>query len=299
MLVPVAGWASRPGRRLELAVRSDLPTAGVVSAASPTAVDVLAPPVPLAWGADEPAALDPANTSPDATAATLGWTMRPSKASVIGAVVRKLVPYLIEATLIPTALFYLLLVSTGQLRWAIVGALCWSYAAVARRLAAGRPIPGLLVLATLGISARTVVYLFNDNSFVYFVQPILRTVLTALVFAGSVALGRPLIARFADDFCPLSSDVRCRPGVLRLYRRLSYLWAVVNAIAAASTLTLLLTVPVPVFVVTAAAAAWIVTCTGVVLTVVASVTTARREGLITALAPDGQLYAATVHPTTN
>jgi hypothetical protein len=61
---------------------------------------------------------------------------------------------------------------------------------------------------------------------------------------------------------------------------------------------LLLTVPVPVFVVTAAVSAWIVTCTGVVMTVADSVTTARREGLITALSPDGRLYAATVHPQT-
>jgi hypothetical protein len=217
---------------------------------------------------------------------------------VIGAVCRRLVPYLIEATLIPTGLFYLLLATT-ELRWAVVGALCCSYAAVARRLLVGSPIPGLLVLATLGISARTTVYLFSHNSFVYFVQPILRTVLTAVVFAGSVALGRPLIARFADDFCPLSSDVQCRPGVLRLFRRLSCLWAGINAVAAASTMALLLTVPVSVFVVTAAVAAWLVTCTGVVVTVVASVTTARREGLITALAPNGTLYAATVHPSTN
>jgi hypothetical protein len=225
--------------------------------------------------------------------------MRPSKLSVIGAVGRRLVPYLIEATLIPTGLFYLLLAATRELRWALVGALCLSYAAIVRRLLAGNPIPGLLVLATLGISARTVVYLFSHSSFVYFVQPILRTVLTAVVFGGSVALGRPLIARFADDFCPLSADVRCRPGIARLFRRLSCLWAGINVIAAGATLALLLTVPVSVFVVTAAVTAWIVTCTGAVVTVVASVTTARREGLITAMAPNGRLYAATVYPTTN
>lgn len=223
--------------------------------------------------------------------------MRPSKRVVAGAVSRRLVPYLIEATIIPTALFYLLLVTT-ELRWALLGALAWSYSAVLRRLIAGRPIPGLLILATLGISVRTVVFLFNDNSFVYFVQPILRTALTAALFVGSVAVGRPLIARFAADFCPLSPDVQSRPGVLRLFRRLSCLWAGVNAMAAASSMALLLTVPVSVFVVAAAASAWIVTCSGVVVTVADSVTTARREGLVTALAPNGTLYAATIHPTT-
>jgi hypothetical protein len=205
-------------------------------------------------------------------------------------------PYVIEATLIPTALFYTLLVTT-QLRWALVGALAWTYSAVFRRLLAGRPIPGLLILATLGISVRTFVYTLSSNSFVYFVQPILRTGLTALLFAGSVAVGRPLIARFAADFCPLAPDVQDRPAVLRLFKRLSCLWAGVNALAAATSMTLLLTVPLSVFVVTAAVTTWIVTCSAVVVTVADSVTTARREGLFTALAPNGTLYAATTHPT--
>jgi hypothetical protein len=226
------------------------------------------------------------------------WTMRPSRRVVIGAVVRRLVPYIVEATIIPTGIFYLLLVTTTQLRWALLGALGWSYAAVLRRLLAGRPIPGLLVLATLGISVRTLVFLWSDNSFVYFVQPIMRTVLTAALFLGSVAFGRPLIARFAADFCPLSPDVQRRPAVMRLFRRLTFMWAGVNALAAASSLTLLLILPVPLFVVTAAVSAWIVTCSGVVVTVVDSVGTARREGLVTALGPNGTLYAATIHPTT-
>ena len=204
-------------------------------------------------------------------------------------------PYLVEATIIPTALFYSLLV-VGDMRWALGGALLWTYGAVVRRAVRGRPVPGLLILATLGITVRVIVYLFNHNDFVYFVQPIMRTTMTGLVFAGSVAFGRPLIARFAGDFCPLAPDVSGRPGILSLFKRLSLLWALVNGLAAASSLVLLLTVPVSVFVVTAAVSAWIVTCTGVVVTVADSVTTARREGLITALSPDGRLYASTVHP---
>ena len=215
---------------------------------------------------------------------------------MVGAVARRLWPYLIEATLIPTAVFYVLLAATNELRWALLGALAWSYASVARRRVGGHPIPALLVLATFGISVRTLVYFWSSNSFVYFAQPILRTVLTAGLFAGSVIIGRPLIERFAADFCPLSPDVQQRPGILRLFRRLTFLWAGVNALAAAASLALLLTVPVSVFVVTAAVSAWIVTCTGVVVTVADSVTTARREGLITALSPSGTLYAATVHP---
>ena len=92
-------------------------------------------------------------------------------------------------------------------------------------------MPGLLVLASLGITVRTVIYLFSNNSFVYFVQPILRTVVTSAVFALSVLVGRPLIARFAADFCPLEPEVQDRPAIQRLFRRLTYLWAAVNAAA--------------------------------------------------------------------
>jgi hypothetical protein len=223
--------------------------------------------------------------------------MRPSRRRVVGAVARRLLPYLVEATVIPTALFYVLLL-VGDMRAALAGALAWSYGAVVRRAVRGRPVPGLLILATIGITVRTIVYLLSNNDFVYFVGPILRTTVTGLVFAASVAFGRPLIARFAGDFCPLAPDVSVRPGVVRLFTRLTILWATVNALAAASSLVLLLTVPVAVFVVTAAVSAWIVTCAGVVLTVVDSVTTARREGLVTAVSPDGRLYAATAHPST-
>ena len=72
-------------------------------------------------------------------------------------------------------------------------------------------------------------------------------------------VGRPLITRFAADFCPLSPDVQIRPAVVQLFRRLTYLWAAVNAMAAAVSLTLLLTVPVAVFVGTATVSAWVIT----------------------------------------
>jgi hypothetical protein len=224
----------------------------------------------------------------------VAWRMHPSRVSVVKAVVRRMVPYLVEATLIPTALFYVSLIAFG-LEWAIVAALGWTYAAMGRRLLTGRPVPGLLVLATLGISVRTVIYLLSGSHFVYFFQPIMRTVATAAVFALSVCIGRPLIARFAADFCPLTPDVQIRPAVVQLFRRLTYLWAAVNAIVAAITLTLLLTVPIAVFVGTSTLSAWLITGTGVVLTVSDAVRTARREGLHTAVAPNGTLraYAAT------
>ena len=225
----------------------------------------------------------------------LAWRMHPSKLSVVAAVTRRLLPFLIEATLIPTLLFYAFLIAM-DLRWAFVAALVWCYTMVARRILGGRPIPGLLVLGCLGITVRTMIYLLSANAFVYFVQPILRTLVTAATFGLSVVIGRPLIAKFAADFCPLSPDVLARPGIVQLFRRLTYLWAGVNASAAMVSLTLLLTVPTAVFVGTATVAAWAITCTGVVLTVSDSVRTARSEGLATAIEPNGALRAYAAMP---
>jgi hypothetical protein len=50
-------------------------------------------------------------------------------------------------------------------------------------------------------------------------------------------------------------------------------------------------VPVTVFVGAATASAWIITCSGIVLTVFDSVRTARSDGLHTAVAPGGRLHA--------
>jgi hypothetical protein len=227
------------------------------------------------------------------TPGELAWKMFPSKLCVVAAVTKRLVPYLVEATLIPMLLFYGFLI-TLDITWAFVAALGWSYTAVARRIVGRRPVPALLLFACLGLTLRTAIYLCSGNAFVYFVQPILRTLATAAMFAVSVLIGRPLIARFATDFCPLSPEVQDRPAVVRLFQPLTYLWAGVNLAAALASLTLLLTVPTPVFVGTATLAAWLITCTGVVLAVSESVRTAWAEGLATEVAPNGSLRAYVV-----
>jgi hypothetical protein len=223
-------------------------------------------------------------------AAPHGWVLRPSRWSIIRAVCGRLIPYIVEATLIPTAIFYVLIYTTS-LRWALLGALCWSYAAVIRRIASARRVPCLLILGVCGISFRAVVYLLSTNSFIYFMQPVVRGVLTATLFAVSVLIGRPLVERFANDFCPTGPDVARLPAIARLFRRLTYLWAGLNLALSATSLVLLLTVPVGVFVGTTAASTWIITGGGVVVTVFASTQAARREGLVTAVDADGTLHA--------
>ena len=244
------------------------------------------------------ATASPASASPASPASAItpangvheGWRLRPSRWSIIGAVVRRLVPFVVEATVVPTAVFYCLLMTMGM-RWGLLGALGWSYAAVIRRVVAARRIPALVLLSAVGISLRTVVYLLSANSVVYFLQPIFKNVLLSALMLVSVLVRRPLIARFAADFCPIPSEVHARPAISRLFRHLTYLWAGVSLAGAATSLVLLLTVPVAVFVGTSMAAAWVIMASGVVVTVVASTRVARVEGLATAVGPRGALLA--------
>src|SRR6266404_2250687 len=86
------------------------------------------------------------------------------------AIARHALPNLVEATLVPTALFYLGWFTLG--RWAaFAAALVWAYAMLARRMTRRQRVPGLLLLALLGLTVRTVAALATGSTFVYFVQP--------------------------------------------------------------------------------------------------------------------------------
>lgn len=225
-----------------------------------------------------------------------GWHLHPSRWRVVRAVGERLVPTIIEATVIPTVLFYVVLASTRDLAVALLTGLAWSYGAVLRRLVRRREVPALLILTSLGVTVRTIVFLFSGNAFVYFAQPILGTVVTSLVFGISVLVGRPLIARFAGDFCTLSAEVSSRPAIGRLFRRLTVLWAVVNFTSAVVSALLLMTLPAGAFVGSRTVAMWAITSSGVVATIWESVRVVRNEGLVTAVGPNGVLRAFVAVP---
>ena len=165
--------------------------------------------------------------------------------------------------------------------WGLIAALCWSYGALARRLVFGRGIPPILLLTLVGLTVRSIAALGTRSAFVYFLQPILGTVAVAGIFLLSL-FGRPLVGRLAADFCPLTPDVAGRPGVLRLFRGLTILWAGVNLVTAATTFALLITLPITVFVAAKTLSGLVITASGVILTVSWSLRTARREGLLSA-----------------
>jgi hypothetical protein len=194
-------------------------------------------------------------------------------------VARRSAPHLIEATAIPAVLFYALLTLVGTTA-AVVAVLIWAYGAVACRLAARRTIPPILILAVVGITVRTAVALASGSTFVYFFQPILGTVATAGVFLLSLVIGRPMVARLAHEFCPLTPETAGLPAVVRLFRGLTVLWAGVSLATAATTMVLLVSLPLAAFVAAKTISGLLITTAGIALTVTWSLRTARREDLV-------------------
>lgn len=206
-----------------------------------------------------------------------------SKRPVLLAVARRGLPNIVEATIVPAVLFFVL-VSTIGATVAMAAVLAWGYCAVVRRVVMRKRVPMILVLATVGLTVKTVVGLLLASTFAYFLQPVATAGALAAVFLVSVLVGRPVIARLAHDFCPIAPEVAARPAVIRLFAGLTVLWAGVHLLTAAATFGLLISLPVPIFVVLKTVSGLGITCAAIVATVSWALRTARREQLVFAAA---------------
>jgi uncharacterized membrane protein len=127
---------------------------------------------------------------------------------------------------------------------------------------------------------RTLIALVSGSTFAYFIQPIATTVVLAFVFGGSVLIGRPVVARFASDFCHFAPEIGGRPRVVRLFRDLTLLWAGVHVVTSVGTFIMLISMPTATYVLVKTLACLTVTVTAIALTVWGSIYTARTENLV-------------------
>jgi hypothetical protein len=194
------------------------------------------------------------------------------------AVVRHATPALLESTIVPGALFYLVLLLDG-FHGALIAALAWSFLALGRRLVGGHKVPAVLVLSVVLVSARTLVAYVTGSAFLYFVQPTASTFLVAILFLVTAVARRPIIEKLARDFCPLDPEMFARPFVRRFFMRLSLLWFVVLATQAGFIMWLLLESSVRTFVVERSLVSAVLTVGGIVLSTLWFVRVMRGAGL--------------------
>ena len=197
----------------------------------------------------------------------------------LGAVVRRVVLSITVACAIPAALFYTVFALAGV--WVAIGfALAWSYGALAWRALTGRRTSGLLVLTAAVLTGRTVISVAAGSTFLYFLQPIVTDAVIGLVFLGSLLGARPLVARLAGDFYPMTQEVAARPRIQRLFRVLTAGWALLYLGKATFTLWLLLSASLSDFVLIKGVTVTVVNFSAAGLTILIASTVGRREGLV-------------------
>jgi uncharacterized membrane protein len=165
-------------------------------------------------------------------------------------------------------------------------ALCWSYGAMIFRAVTGRRTSGLLIITATLITLRTVVSLAAGSTFLYFLQPIISDMVVGTTFLLSLATARPLVARLAGDFYPMTEELRLRPRVQRLFRNLTVMWAALCIGKASFTLWLLQSQSLEDFVLIKSVTVLAVNMFAAAATIAVAALCARREGL---LGPRAQL----------
>jgi hypothetical protein len=186
---------------------------------------------------------------------------------------------LLVACVIPGIVFYEMFVTFGV--WpAIVASLVWSYGAISIRALTGRRASGMLLLTAGVLTLRTIVALAAHSTFIYFLQPVLTDLLIGTAFLASVLTARPVVARLAGDFYPVTDELHARPAMQKLFRRLTLLWASALLAKAAVVFTLLVSQPLGTFVLAKSILVPVTNASCIVLTVVAATAVARHEGLL-------------------
>jgi uncharacterized membrane protein len=150
--------------------------------------------------------------------------------------------HLLENTLAPVAVFYVALATLG-LTWAFVSALGLCYASLAVRFLRRQPVPALLLLATALMTARGVIGLTTGSAFLYFLQPSLGNFVIGALFLGTLAIGRPLVARLAGEFCGFPDEVVEHHRLRSFFRQVSLIWATVFCLNGALAIWMLVSVP--------------------------------------------------------
>lgn len=186
---------------------------------------------------------------------------------------------LLVANVVPAALFYSCL-RLGNVWIAIIAALSWCYGVIGWRMLTKRRTSGLLLLTVVGLTAKTILALASGSTFIYFIQPAANDAIIAVLFLLSLATARPIVARMAADFYPMSAEVAGRPRIRRLFWHLTLLWAVLCLTKSGLTVWLLESLPPVQFVAIKSIIVFAIILAGTAMTVESARRVAKTEGLL-------------------
>jgi len=144
----------------------------------------------------------------------------------------------VESVAVPTLLLFVLLHTAG-LMWGLVAVIGWCALTLGVRRLAGQALPGTLLLCAGMLCGRAALALVTSSALVYVLQPIFGSVLMALLFLGSAAIGKPVTMRLARDFVALPTQLLHHQGMRRLFTQVAIVWGVSRVIDAGMSLGLL------------------------------------------------------------
>src|SRR4051812_5675802 len=144
----------------------------------------------------------------------------------------------VETVTVPTLLLFVLLHTAG-LVWGLVAVIGWCALTLTLRRLFGQHVPGTLLLCAGMLCGRAALALVLSSALVYVVQPVFGSVLMALLFLGSAAIGRPVTIRLARDFVSLPAQLFHHRGVRRLFTQVAIVWGVSRVLDAGMSLGLL------------------------------------------------------------
>ena len=203
----------------------------------------------------------------------------PEPSPSLGRVIARVATALWVSCIAPAVLFAVALAASG-LSTAILVALAWMCGIVGWRWATSGPPCGLLLLTIAIMAVRSTVALASGNAFVYFLQPVFADIAVAGLFLASLLTARPLVARLAPDFYPMTDALAARPRVRALFRRLTLMWGLVVLCKGIVTFWLLESQSTVDFVILKNTAVIAGTVLAAGATIKLSVTVARREGVL-------------------
>jgi hypothetical protein len=170
--------------------------------------------------------------------------IQPRQAWVGWRLLRAAFPAIAAATLIPLALFYVVL-AAGSMVWAIGVSVLYAYGLAAIQYGRTRRVSGMLLMTVFMVTLRAVGAAVSGQALVYFAVPVAETAAFALLFVVTLWTSEPLIVRLARDLLPHVADDLA--GRRNLIRGLSFIWMATYLASGATTLALLTTVSLPVY----------------------------------------------------
>lgn len=189
-------------------------------------------------------------------------------------------PALTVATLVPLALFYVVL-ALGDETAAVIASLVYAYAAIAFQYWSERRVSGMLMVTVAMASVKALTIAVSGRPFLYFAFPAVETVGFGMMFLVTLGRRQPLLLRLARDLVP--SAVEALAASRPLVTRLSLVWGAAYLGSGLTTCVMLVTLPIPVFVGAHTLAGWCWTSTAAVLSVLFG---RRRLGpLLTSILP--------------